>query len=85
MRTEYLEAYMVKVTSLLQSRQEKEVKINDMSKTNKACFLKPTAEKISTTSTSEPILSNLCKSSEVRRNNPERVMSSRYVYTAKPL
>ena len=34
MRTEYLEAYMVKVTSFWQSRQKKEIKTNEMNKTN---------------------------------------------------
>ena len=86
MRTEYLEAYMVKVTSLLQSRQKKKIKINEMSKNNKACFLKATAKEISNNiNIGAYSLITLEEPAEVRRNNPERIMSSRYVYTAKPL
>eukprot|EP00435_Cladocopium_sp_Y103_P005667 s2718_g1.t2 len=86
LRTEYLEVYMLKVASLIQSRQKKEVKINEMSKYNKDKFLSAVAKEIKNNidiGTYSPM--TLEESASVRRDNPERIMSSRYVYTAKPL
>lgn len=86
LRTEYLEVYMAKVSSLIQSRQRKEVKINEVSKYNRNRFQKATEKEIKNNiqiGAYSPI--SLEESAQVRQQSPERIMSSRYVYTAKPL
>eukprot|EP00435_Cladocopium_sp_Y103_P035126 s1424_g9.t1 len=86
LRTEYLEVYMTKVAALVQSRQRKEVKINEMGKYNKLCFKKATEKEVKNNiqiGAYSPV--SIEESARVRQQNPERIMSSRYVYTAKPL
>ena len=86
MRTEYLEIYLLKVNQLVQSRQKKEIRLNEMNKKNKECFLKATMKEITNNiniGAYKPI--SLEESARVRQQEPEKVMSSRYVVTAKPL
>ena len=78
MRTEYLEIYMAKVASLIQSRQKKEVKINEMSRYNRDRFRKATEKETRNNiqiGAYSPI--TLEESASIRQKNPERIMSSR--------
>ena len=85
-RLEYLELYYTKVASLIQSRQRKEVQIGALSKFNQECFRKAMQKEINnniSTGAYKPL--TMEQSAKVRREQPEKIMESRYVTTAKPL
>ena len=74
-----------KVNALIQTRQRKEVKPHELNKTNKMAFDKATQKEVNnniTIGAYQPI--SMEESARARQEHPEKVMSSRYVYTAKP-
>ena len=85
-RPEYLEILMTKLESLRKTRQRKEVQVKSLSKFNQDCFWKATQKEIKNnleTKAYEPV--SLEESAKIRQSQPDKVMESRYVCTAKPL
>lgn len=85
-RMEYLEIYMMKINNLINARQRKEVQVQALSKKNQECFRRAMYKEINNnikTGAYEPL--SLEESTKVRREQPEKIMESRYVNTAKPL
>ena len=85
-RNDFLDIMFAKVTALIQTRQRKEVKPHELNKTNKLAFDKATKKEVTNNiniGAYQPI--SLEESARARQEHPEKVMSSRYVYTAKPL
>lgn len=85
-RMEYLEIYMLKINNLINARQRKEVQIQALSKRNQECFRKAMEKEVNNNiKTGAYIPLSLQDSAKVRKEQPEKIMESRYVNTAKPL
>jgi len=85
-RNDFLDIMFAKVNALIQTRQRKEVKPHELNKNNKVAFDKATQKEVNNNiniGAYQPI--SLEESARARQEHPEKVMSSRYVYTAKPL
>ena len=85
-RLEYLACYYQKLEPLIAARQRKEVRLNDLSKTNQMKFRKAIEKEIKNNLSigAYTILSQE-ESARVRREQPDKVMESRYVLTAKEI
>jgi hypothetical protein len=81
-----LACYYQKLEPLIAARQKKEVRFNDLSKTNQTKFRKAIEKEIKNNLSigAYTILSQE-KSAKVRREQPDKVMESRYVLTAKEI
>ncbi len=85
-RLEYLEIYMLKVNNLINARQRKEVQVKALSKKNQECFRKAMEKEVNNNiKTGAYIPLSLEDSAKVRKEQPDKIMESRYVNTAKPL
>ena len=76
----------MKVQSLMQARQRKEVQIPALSKKNQESFRKAMKKEIDNnikTGAYRPL--SMEESARIRRESPEKIMESRYVSTAKPI
>lgn len=85
-RNDFLDIMFAKVNALIQTRQRKEVKPHELNKNNKVAFDKATQKEVNNNiniGAYQPI--SLEESARARQEHPEKVMSSRYVYTAKLL
>ena len=85
-RLEMLELYMAKVNALTQARQRKEVQIKGLSDYNQKCFTAAMKKEIDNNlQTGAYEFLTLEESARIRQTDPDKVMESRYVVTAKPL
>ena len=85
-RNDFLDIMFAKVNALIQTRQRKEVKPHELNKNNKLAFDKATNKEVNNNINIGAYLPiSLEESARARQEHPEKVMSSRYVYTAKPL
>ena len=85
-RLQYLELYYAKVENLTQARARKEVRFNELSKVNQACFRRAIDKEIQNNisiGAYKPM--SLEESARARQQEPSKIMDSRYVLTAKPL
>ena len=85
-RIEYLDLMYVKVNNILKARQSKEVKLNELCAKNKESFGKAIKKEVTNNVDIGAYKGlDLETSARIRKTNPEKIMSSRYVLTAKPL
>ena len=85
-RLEFLEIYLAKVNALTQARQRKEVQMTGLSDFNQKCFTAAMKKEVDNNlQTGAYKFLSLEESALVRQTEPDKVMESRYVVTAKPL
>ena len=85
-RLEYLDLMYVKVNNILKAKQSKEVKMNELCSKNKQSFWKAIEKEVSNNVEIGAYKGlDLETSTKIRKTQPEKIMSSRYVLTAKPL
>ena len=85
-RAEYLELYHLKVEKLVQARQRKEIRMQELSAKNHKCFMAAINKEITNNTAigAYTILSQE-ESARIRQQHADRIMDSRFVFTAKPL
>ena len=85
-RTEMLDLYYAKVENLMNARARKEVRFNELNKFNQACFVRAMEKEVKNNFGTEAYAPlTLEESARVRQQEPDRIMESRFVLTAKPL
>ena len=85
-RIEYLACYYQKLEPLIAARQKKEVRLNEMTKINQTKFRKAIEKEIrNNLSIGAYTILSQEESARNRQEQPEKVMESRYVLTAKEI
>ena len=85
-RQEFLEAYLTNVEGLTKQRKRKETIFNQLSSRDKVKFEKAIAKELKQNLLSGAYeLISLKESEEIRRQKPDKIMKSRFLFTEKPL
>ena len=84
-RTEFIEILLTQVLTMSQKKR-KEIQMNQVSEINKEKFKKAMQKEIDTNMKSGAYeILGRSDSEDIRRNKPEKILKSRYVFTEKPL